>query len=658
MKRNPSSFGSVSGQPLWYPIRRKWTLFLVALCLMLILGFQLADDQDVVDLNHYSYIFDSNSSESENCQIPMLDPWDETVRKYIENAPPIECRQIQAPLTYLQNRQLFFNLTAFEQAGYSLDTIQCQCRCFDRGRNDDTNEYEEWKNLVNGTQINCEFVEVDCRGHLSPLSVYNEMHAQLIPRQENSTKLERFSVSLFVLDSVSQSHWRRGLSKTLKVLEQNYNATVMTGFNKVADNSFPNAVAFLLGSRNPGDHLPAEPVDIDFNKMQLVWKDFKNQSYSTFYAEDYPDFNLFNYLSTGFAEKPVDHHFRPFWLDVYKSFVRRRSKYLCYNDKPNHLIQMAYYRELVQRYHGKRPFFALHWLTELAHDWLSQVSSADEDIEKMLLEEEERLQDTFLFMFSDHGHRFDPIRQTMIGRLEERMPFFSIHVPQKLRKRYPELADVLNWNSKQLASFFDLYITLQDILDLQQRNAWDELRQKKQPLERFRKLSAYGLSFLRPLPADRSCEQAGIPEEYCICQTDKPIDVNEPLVQRAASELVKHTNKLLEPYHDKCATLKLKQINGARVSAPNQKVMAGRRATRSRFLPMLEYGSGTSRGVYVNYALMIEVQPNGALLEATARHYFNDDSIQIVSDINRINKYGNQSVCVKDAIARKYCYCT
>jgi hypothetical protein len=76
------------------------------------------------------------------------------------------------------------------------------------------------------------------------------------------------------------------------------------------------------------------------------------------------------------------------------------------------------------------------------------VSSADEDIEQMLLEEEGRLQDTFLFMFSDHGHRFDPIRQTMIGRLEERMPFFSIHVPQKLLKRYPEIADVLKWNAK------------------------------------------------------------------------------------------------------------------------------------------------------------------------------------------------------------------
>lgn len=81
------------------------------------------------------------------------------------------------------------------------------------------------------------------------------------------------------------------------------------------------------------------------------------------------------------------------------------------------------------------------------------MSSADRDVERMLLEEEERLQDTFVFMFSDHGHRFDPIRQTMIGRLEERMPFFSMHVPQKLIERYAELSDVLEWNSKVKCCF-------------------------------------------------------------------------------------------------------------------------------------------------------------------------------------------------------------
>lgn len=176
-------------------------------------------------------------------------------------------------------------------------------------------------------------------------------------------------------------------------------------------------------------------------------------------------------------------------------------------------------------------------------------------------------------------------------------------------------------------------------------------------MDRFRDFSAYGLSLLRPLPADRTCENAGIPEEYCICQTDKAIDIKEPMVQRAASYLVEHTNTLLKSYQDKCAILKLKQVKEARMSAPNQKVMSGRRPPRSRLFPVREYDSGVSRGVYLNYAIMVKVEPSGAILEATARHFFVDDSIQIVSDVNRLNKYGNQSVCIKDAVARKYCYC-
>lgn len=122
-----------------------------------------------------------------------------------------------------------------------------------------------------------------------------------------------------------------------------------------------------------------------------------------------------------------------------------------------HTIQMNYYQQFIQKYDGENPFFSLHWLTELAHDWLSQVSSADEDIEKLLKNNENSLQNTFLFMFSDHGHRFDPIRQTMIGRLEERMPFFNIHVPQKLAKEYPELSEVLEWNSKVCEIFAKKY---------------------------------------------------------------------------------------------------------------------------------------------------------------------------------------------------------
>jgi hypothetical protein len=70
-----------------------------------------------------------------------------------------------------------------------------------------------------------------------------------------------------------------------------------------------------------------------------------------------------------------------------------------------------------------------------------------------------------------------------------------------------------------------------------------------------------------------------------------------------------------------------------------------------------EFEGRVSKGVYLNYALIIEVEPSGAVLEAIARHYFADDSIQIIGDVNRINRYGNQSACINDAIARKYCYC-
>lgn len=89
-------------------------------------------------------------------------------------------------------------------------------------------------------------MEVNCRRRL--LSVCNQFHAQLIPKlNEISNENNGYSVSLFVLDSVSQSHWNRGLTRTLNILKNTYNATVMTGFNKVADNSFPNAIAFLMG---------------------------------------------------------------------------------------------------------------------------------------------------------------------------------------------------------------------------------------------------------------------------------------------------------------------------------------------------------------------------------------------------------------------------
>lgn len=81
-------------------------------------------------------------------------------------------------------------------------------------------------------------------------------------------------------------------------------------------------------------------------------------------------------------------------------------------------------------------------------DLFLQISSADDDIADILEKQKYRFDDQFLFMFSDHGHRFDAVRETFVGRLEERLPFFSVHVPRSLRTQYPHFDKVLRWNAK------------------------------------------------------------------------------------------------------------------------------------------------------------------------------------------------------------------
>ncbi len=82
------------------------------------------------------------------------------------------------------------------------------------------------------------------------------------------------------------------------------------------------------------------------------------------------------------------------------------------------------------------------------------MATGDQDLAAFFRDQRENLKDSFVFVFSDHGHRFDPIRQSVIGRIEERMPFFSMHVPEWLKKERPNLHTVLRNNSAvRLTSF-------------------------------------------------------------------------------------------------------------------------------------------------------------------------------------------------------------
>lgn len=93
---------------------------------------------------------------------------------------------------------------------------------------------------------------------------------------------------------------------------------------------------------------------------------------------------------------------------------------------------------------------------------------ADNDIYEFLktLNESGALENTILIVMADHGHRFAEIRNTIQGKQEERLPFFSFSFPQTFKTHFKAAYENFKDNINTLTTPFDIYTTLKNILDL------------------------------------------------------------------------------------------------------------------------------------------------------------------------------------------------
>ncbi|CAI5450976.1 unnamed protein product [Caenorhabditis angaria] len=525
------------------------------------------------------------------------DPWDKSILKYhdFSEIEPLNCSKsrVQPELSYLENGFLYLNLT---------ENIECLYRSYEKSKKDDDKlNYSEWYSISTiPIKIMDEFIEIECRKTTFPRSkIYSNNHFQILKKPENEKSEEiGESVLIIVLDSVSHSNFIRNMNKTLKVLTENYKTHIFNGMTKVGDNSFENAAAFFAGKNS--SEFPTKHGF--FDEYQMIWDIYKNQGFSTLYAEDYPQFNLFNYLAKGFKKKPVDHYFRPFWLNVYGSNIHRRSRYLCYGNQKMHQLQISYISQFISSSKNRKKL-GIGWFTELGHDWLNQIRLGDQDFSHFFRENQKNLENYWIIVMADHGHRFDRIRKTKIGRIEERLPFFSISVPKQ--KRGSDVDRILGDNQNKLVSFWDVHKTLIDL---------SGFSSSKTEYSR-------GISLLTSIP-DRSCQQSDIPEEFCVCQDEPELSINSPTILFLAEKIVEFINEKID--RTKCAEMSLSQILSATIVEEHRK-----------------------------YRIGIEVRPSNAQFEAVI-----DKNGKIFGDINRINKYGNQSICIKDnQFLRKLCFC-
>ncbi|GFR85353.1 adenosine kinase, partial [Elysia marginata] len=254
------------------------------------------------------------------------------------------------------------------------------------------------------------------------------------------------------------------------------------------------------------------------------------------------------------------------------------------------------------------------------------------------------LNHTILILMADHGARFASIRKTQQGKLEERLPYFSIYFPPSFKAAYPKDVAQLRKNRKRLTTMFDVHETLHDLLD-------------NSPHRKSR-TKGRGISLFKPIPLSRTCQEAGIEPHWCACLNWADASQDRMLKASAAKAVVNYLNSLTEIARDRCEKLSLYRVLTLARFVPRDLVMAFKQAAdKHGDLPDLS-APRTLRSEYLQVTLV--TTPGQGQFEVTLTHSLRTGHFQVRADtISRINRYGNSSSCVAQHLPNlmQFCYC-
>lgn len=589
------------------------------------------------------------------CRIPDVDPYDPTISEIVHRTGKRTCPHDVA-LTYQSGNQLKINWTLGNR--YKEGKIKyCTYAPLYRPNYTPThNNYwtylEQSDPFVNTVDIKHEFVRVNCF-NIDEKMVYTNFHAfiqrntsldkvyrdRLIKHAVRDRITEQLNVMVLGMDSVSRLSFMRQMVKTRKFLENTLGAYDMSGYNKVADNTFINIVPMTLGkfvAEMPWDEsMQQEP----FDKFKFIWNNFSETGYRTFYAEDAPDIAIFDFLKAGFRTPPADHFNRPISVAMEMKDKLWSNGHHCFQNRLETDIVLNYLRDFVETYRGD-PHFAFTFITRLSHDDVNSAGAADEPYYNFFkyLHGNDLLRNTVVFFYSDHGMRFGKIRETFIGKLEERLPFMYLIVPKWLENHHAFVRRNLKINQHRLSTPFDVYETLKDILYFDGK-------------EKSVKQSSRGVSWFREIPDTRSCDQAGILPHWCACLQHQAISVTEEVIRKASAALLNKIKLELFSYQSICANLSLHKTHEAtRLVEPDVRAVSDDKDTNVNV-----FGDNTKR--LEDIQVVIETIPGNALFEATVRLDTVEDSFTVLGDISRINKYEHQSDCIDVFRLKKFCQC-
>ena len=244
-----------------------------------------------------------------------------------------------------------------------------------------------------------------------------------------------------------------------------------------------------------------------------IFDDYRASGYITSFSTNMCDWGVMEEVYPfDTRHPPTDHHLMEPWChvdyDVDKLYFRPMTR--CLGGRPAHAPIMKYELDLLANY---RPQPVLSWTVYLeGHEpSFRAMANLDADLATHLLRLRElHGERTAILLVSDHGIHYGKYYDgARAGQMEHSLPLFYALVPRAVLAQHPDVERALCINQQRLVSPFDVHATLRALLSHPHRPSlpdWSGFSSAMRPR-----------SLLSEVPAERTCDEAGVPGDACPC---------------------------------------------------------------------------------------------------------------------------------------------
>ncbi|GFS20406.1 hypothetical protein ElyMa_001570000 [Elysia marginata] len=581
---------------------------------------------------------------NKECMFPHVDPFDPNILKISGlQKDTLNCDKHPMPeITYIDGLSIQVDPAI---SGSNSSNIECRYRNITRPPYQDNDvAFSKWSqsftHYINITDEH-EFLDVRCFDRSKKDKVVSNAFYSLVPKKTHlktlfeaayNKRLQEFNpketlkIIAVGLDGLPRHQMLRGMSKTYKHLTEELKSFDFTLHSQTGNNTFPNFLS-LLSAYTLDEVSKWWDIAVPEDVFDLIWKDFEKSGYRTLYTEDNPRAGAFYWDMKRFLNPQTTYFNRPLQLAMGMEPGFLWKNRLCVGRHSISEYHLDYLTRFLDTF-SREPVACMTMINDVTHNDITNAKIIDDHIVKFYkaLKSKGHLNNSVVIFFSDHGARWGGIRKTYNGLVESRNPFLILTFPPWFLKKYPDIERNLRTNTRRLTSHFD---TRQTLLDLLYFKALEPI-----PLYRGK----HGLSLFREIPANRTCTEASIPDDECLCgyKVERYLNVTSQEALTLAQALLSAVTQKSDP--KKCKEYRLKEV--LQVGAFAQpKVL---REVKGRHLAC---------------SVRLSVDPGGAIFEGTVTLDPKTNTTVVGNNIERLNMYRGEVECRPTSREQMFCYC-